>query len=49
MKFVVISRDKETGAETEETRRTDRKAAEQDVEIFKTLGRTAWIVETDAA
>lgn len=28
-----------------ETRRTERKAAEEDVEILKFLGKRAWIVE----
>ena len=29
-----------------ETRRTDRKAAEQDVDMLKMFGIKAWIVET---
>lgn len=30
-----------------ETRRSDRKAAENDVEILKFLGKKAWIVEVE--
>lgn len=43
--YEVRSKDQD-GNETVETRRTDRKAAEQDVSIIRTiLGRSAWIVE----